>query len=272
MSFLSKKFRYVNSLGQEIVLDYQHGYLISLPTGVDSLSVNVTTAQGIGQVGATVQSKSIQPRPITVNGKIIGSDPQALKDALVSVVRPDLSGTLYADEWKIGVYVSASPTIGAAKFGAPFQFSLVAPYPYWSSGKEKTQKLRGIEKLFRFPWNMSRSYSFGRTMLLKYIILQNSGQFDVPFTVVIKCFGDSAKNIGIENMFTGEFFVLEKVVKKNEQITFETTHDRTYVTSSDDGDCRGALTIESNLFRIHTGDNAWKPTAEEGLENIEMSV
>ena len=94
MSFLSKTFRYVNELGQEIVFDYAHGYLISLPSGVDTLSVNVNTAQGIGQVGATVQSKSIQPRPITINGKVVGDNSQELKNALVTVIRPDLSGTL----------------------------------------------------------------------------------------------------------------------------------------------------------------------------------
>ena len=47
---------------------------------------------------------------------------------------------------------------------------------------------------------------------------------------------------------------------------------KTTVTSSKDGDCRGALTLESTLYRIHTGDNAWKPTADSGLENVEMSV
>lgn len=272
MSFLSKKFRYVNSLCQEIVFDYDHGYLISRPDGIDTLSVTVTTAQGIGQVGATVQSKSIQPRPITVNGKIVGDDPQALKDSLVSVIRPDLSGTLYADNWNIGVYVTASPTIGAAAFGAPFQFSLTAPYPYWESGQEKQQQLRGIEKRFKFPWNISKTYAFGRIMQVQYIILQNLGQFDVPFTLTIKCLGEKSTNIGVENMLTGEFLLLEKEMVQDEQVVIQTTHGRTYVTSSKDGDCRGALSLDSNLLRIHTGPNAWKPTAESGLEALQMSV
>ena len=32
------------------------------------------------------------------------------------------------------------------------------------------------------------------------------------------------------------------------------------------------MTLESDLFRIHTGGNAWKPTADEGLANVEMAV
>lgn len=272
MSFLSKTFKYVNSLGQSITFDYDFGYIISLPEGVDTLSVNVAQAQGIGQAGSTVQSKSIQARPITVNGKIVGKQAQALKDKLITVIRPDLTGVLYADNWHIDVVVTASPSIGSRRTGAVFQFELLAPYPYWVSGESTQKQLRGIQKGFKFPWNMSRTYYFGKVMQLQYIILQNFGQYDVPFTLNIKCIGETAKNVGIENMLTGEYLRLEKTLVKDEQVEIMVTHDRTHVTSSIDGDCRGALTLESNLYRIHTGDNAWKPTADNRLENIEMSV
>lgn len=272
MSFLSKKFKYVNSLGQEVTFTRDNGYLISLPEGIDTLSVTVATAQGIGQVGATVQSKSIQPRPITVNGKIVGDYPQQLKDNLISVVRPDLTGTLYADDWRIDVYVSASPTIGAADFGANFQFSLVAPYPYWQNMNGKESQLRGIKRLFKFPWNLSKPYMFGKTSELKYIIVKNFGQFDVPFTLNIKCLGDKAVNVGLENILTNESLVLEKTLVNNEKVTIQTAHGRTTVTSSIDGDCRGALSLDSDLTRIHTGDNALKPIADFGLESLQISI
>lgn len=272
MSFISKIFRYVNSLGDTIVFDYDHGYIISKPQGIDTIAVTANTAQGIGQVGATVQSKAIQSRPITITGKVVGDSQQALKDALVTAVRPDLTGVLYAGESHIDVIVTASPTIGAAGFGAPFQFSLLAPYPYWASGKTKSHQLRGVQKGFKFPWNMTKTYYFGKIIMLKYIVLQNRGQFDVPFTLEINCIGETANNVGIENMLTGEILRLEKTLVENERVIIKTSHGRTTVTSSKDGDCRGALALESTLYRIHTGDNAWKPTADSGLANIEMSV
>lgn len=272
MSFLSKTFKYVNSLGQSIVFDYEHGYLISKPDGIDTISVTANTAQGIGQVGATVQSKAIQTRPITINGRVIGNDAQALKDALMTVVRPDLTGVLYAGDWHIDVIVTASPTIGASKRGAPFQLGLLAPYPYWESGERKAMQLRGVQKGFKFPWNISKTYYFGKVIVLKYIVLQNFGQFDVPFRLEINCIGETATNVGIENMLTGEVLRLEKTLVEDERVVIKTSHGKTTVTSSKDGDCRGVLTLESTLYRIHTGDNAWKPTADSGLENVEMSV
>lgn len=272
MSFMSKTFRYVNSLGDTIVFDYDHGYIISKPQGIDTIAVTANTAQGIGQVGATVQSKAIQSRPITITGKVVGDNQQALKDAIVTAVRPDLTGVLYAGESHIDVIVTASPTIGAAGLGAPFQFSLLAPYPYWVSGETKSHQLRGVQKGFKFPWNMTKTYYFGKIIVLKYIVLQNRGQFDVPFTLAINCIGETANNVGIENMLTGEILRLEKTLVENERVIIKTSHGRTTVTSSKDGDCRGALALESTLYRIHTGDNAWKPTADSGLENVEMSV
>ena len=272
MSFMSKTFRYVNSLGDTIVFDYDHGYIISKPQGIDTIAVTANTAQGIGQVGATVQSKAIQSRPITITGKVVGDSQQALKDALVTAVRPDLTGVLYAGESHIDVVVTASPTIGAAGLGAPFQFGLLAPYPYWVSGETKSHQLRGVQKGFKFPWNMTKTYYFGKIIVLKYIVLQNRGQFDVPFTLEINCIGETANNVGIENMLTGEILCLEKTLVENERVIIKTSHGRTTVTSSKDGDCRGALALESTLYRIHTGDNAWKPTADSGLANVEMSV
>ena len=76
----------------------------------------------------------------------------------------------------------------------------------------------------------------------------------------------------MEKNVDGEMLRFEKTLVEEEHIVIETSHGKTTVTSSKDGDCRGALTLESTLYRIHTGDNAWKPTADSGLENLVMQV
>lgn len=272
MSFLSKTFRYVNNIGGEITFNLQNGFLLNLPDGVDTMSVSLGTAQGIGQVGATVQSTSIQPRPITVSGKIFAANPQTVKDKLVSVVRADVPGVLYADDWHIGVVVTSTPVIGPERNGAEFQFGLTAPYPYWISGNGKGSMLAGVVAGFKFPWNISRPYRFGQRMAEKYAVITNNGQADAPFELKITCNGESAENIKVENLLTGEFLYLEKSLVEGETVTITVTHDRTYVESSVDGDCRGALTLESNLYRLHAGDNVWKPSADSGLDNLSMQV
>ena len=166
MSFnnLSKVFRYVNDNGDSITLLYENGYLINKPSGIDTVSVNLSQAQGINQVGSTVESKTVQPRPVTISGIIVGADADARKEKLMSVVRPDLGGKLYAGDYYLNVHVTATPTIEPRKKFAHFQFSLNAPYPYWQKDSSVKQALSGMQKLFKFPWNISRAYSFGQWM------------------------------------------------------------------------------------------------------------
>lgn len=273
MSFknLSKTFRYVNENGGSITFDYAHGYLINKPNGIDVVSINLSQTQGINQVGGTVESKTVQPRPVTISGIICGGNER--KEALLSVIRPDLAGKLYADDYCLNVHVTETPTIEAQKKFAHFQFSLNAPYPYWQKDKDKVTvaTLSGVENKFKFPWNISKSYSFGETIQAKFINVKNNGQLPVPFIVTFSA-QNEVVNPRITNVSTGETMILNKTLEADERVVVEITHDRTYVTSSIDGNVRGALDLESNLFRLYVGDNVLKPEAESGLDQLEVEV
>ena len=268
---LSKLIRYVADDGNEIIFDYSHGYMISKPDGIDTLSIDLTTAQGIGQIGASVQATSIQPRPITINGIITGAFVADKKDRLQSVFYPAAKGILFADDWQIDVYVQETPVLGPKPQFPSFQIGLLAPYPYWRNKSESTNYLTGVIPLFRFPWNISRPYRFGQKIQVLYAIINNSGQSASPFTLRIEAIA-KATNPKIENMLTGEELIIEKSMQPGETIIVQTTHDRTIVTSTVDGDVEGALTIESNLFRLHPGDNVIRPSAESGIENLKFTI
>lgn len=268
---LSKLFRYVNENGDSITFDYAGGYLINKPTGIDTLSVNLSQAQGINQVGATIRSKTVQPRPVTVSGALFGDNQTAGKDRLLAVVRPDIGGKLYADNYYLDVHVTATPTIERVKRGAKFQFSLLAPYPYWRKDDSISTPLSGIEKLFKFPWNVSQPYRFGRLTQTAFINVINTGQVPIPFTLTLAASGDVV-NPRIINALSGESIRINKALIAGERLVIEITHDRTYVTSSVDGDCRGALSLHSNLYRLATGDNVLKPEADSGLANMQVDI
>lgn len=272
MSFnnLSKTFRYENANGETLVFDYDHGYVINKPNGIDTLQVKLSTAQGINQVGSTVQSATVQPRPVTVSGRIVG-DGATRKDALLSIIRPDIPGKLYADDYFLDVYVTATPTVEPQKNFAHFQFSVNAAYPYWQKASKEKQALFGIEKLFKFPWNMSRTYRFGQLMEKLFVSIYNVGQLPVPFTVTFTAM-DTVENPRITNAQTGEFLVVNKTMEPGETIVVEHTHGRTYVTSSVEGNIRGALDLESTLFRLHPGDNVLKPEADSGLSQLDVQI
>ena len=273
MSFknLSKTFRYVNENGGSITFEYANGYLINKPNGIDTLQVNLSQAQGINQVGSTVESKTVQPRPVTISGMIVGSDVDARKETLLSVIRPDLAGKLYADDYYLNVHVTATPIIESRKKFAHFQFSINAPYPYWQKDSSVSQALSGIQRLFKFPWNISKPYRFGELMETQFMNIHNGGQVPVPFTATFYA-KNAVTNPKITNANTGEVMIINKSMVTGERVVVEITHDRTYVTSSVDGNIRGALDLDSTLFRLNVGDNVLKPEADSGLDQLEVQI
>lgn len=268
---LSKLFRYVNDNGDSITFDFAGGYLINKPTGIDTVSVSLSQAKGINQTGATIQSRNVQPRPVNITGYLVGDAQTVGKEKLLSVVRPDIGGKLYADDYYLTVYPTATPNIEPKRWGAQFQFSILAAYPYWCKDDSASVALAGIEPLFRFPWNISRAYQFGRLKRELFMNVLNRGQVPVPFTAVFSASGNVEKP-KITHVATGKFLVVNKSLVNGERLTVQITHDRTYVTSSVDGDCRGALSLKSNLFQLEVGDNVLKPEAESGLDNLQVSV
>lgn len=268
---LSKLFRYVNDNGDSVTFDFAGGYLINKPNGIDTLTVSLSQAKGINQTGATIQSKNVQPRPVNITGFLVGELQDQNKDRLLSVIRPDLGGKLYADDYYLNVYPTATPAIEPKKWGAKFQFSLLAAYPYWCRDESATAVLSGIQPMFKFPWNISKPYRFGQLVETQFFNIWNGGQVPVPFTATFSASGE-AVNPKITNATTGKFLRLKKTMESGERIVVEITHDRTYVTSSIDGDCRGALDLKNTLYELDVGDNVLKPEAESGRDNLMVKI
>lgn len=271
MSFLSKIFRYVNENGESITFTYNAGFLINKPVGIDTLQVSLSQTTGINQVGATIQSANIQPRPVTVSGILVGEFVTNNKEKLLSVVRPDLTAKFYADDYYLNVRPTSTPTIDPAAKFAKFQFSVLASYPYWQKDENAKVNLSTTEYGFKFPWNISMEYYFGKVVETQFFNIINKGQLPVPFTATFFARGDCV-NPKITNASNSKFMAINKSLVAGERVVVEITHDRTYVTSSVDGDIRGALSLKSTLNRLEVGDNVLKPEADEGKSQLEVSV
>ena len=270
MGYMKTVFRYVNENGGEIAFTPANGWLLTKPDGIDTLTVSISQSQGIGQVGATVDSVNIQPRPVTLNGRIYGGS-GSKKDKLLGVVRPDLSGRLYADDYYIDCRPTATPAIGADSSFAPFQFELIAPYPYWQKDASTTTVLSGQLYKFRFPWNISRAWKFAESMETVFINVQNTGQVPVPFRATFAAKGEVV-NPRITNAITGEYLLLKKALQPGERVVVSIGHEGTTATSTIDGDVRGALDLYNTLSRLAVGDNLLKPEAESGGGQMEISI
>lgn len=268
---LTKLFRYENENGDSIVFDYSGGFLINKPKGIDTLTVRMNEAQSIDQVGSTIQSINVQSRPVKISGVLVGEFQTENKDRLLSVIRPDLEGRLYADDYYLTVRPTATPTIEQKPSLAAFQFTLLAPYPYWQKDDSTSATLMAVKKGFKFPWNISKAYRFGTATAAQFITVSNRGQVPIPYTVTFTALTDVV-NPKITDASSGKYLLLNKRLVAGEKVVIEITHERTFVTSSVDGECRGALDLKSSFFRLKVGDNVLKPEADSGKENLLVDV
>lgn len=268
---LSKTFVYKNSEGGTVTLDYAGGYLISKPVGIDTVSVSLSEAQGIGQTGSTIKSANVESRPVNISGIIVGDNQLEKKERLLEVIRPDLEGKLFCDDYFLSVRPTETPTVDAKTSHANFQFSLLAPYPYWMKNENAYAALSGVEKRFKFPWNISKAYRFGEIVKKQFILLFNSGQLEIPFTVTFNAL-DTVLNPQIIDATSNNYLLIKKEMVAGERVVVEITHERVYVTSSVDGECRGALDLGSKFWRLHVGDNTIKPDAASGKDNLSVSI
>ncbi len=273
MSFpnLPRTFRYVNENNDSLIFEYAYGFLLDKPQGIDTLNISHSQAQGINQVGSTIQSSNVQSRPVTMSGRIVGVFQGRQKQQLLSVIRPDLSARLYADDYYLEVRPTATPTIEGREYNAAFQFSLLAAYPYWQRDDSASATLSGVRKRFKFPWNVFRPYRFGEVISAQFINVRNDGQVPIPYTVTIKAMAE-VQNPKLIDASTNRFLLLNKTLVAGETVTIEITHERTYVNSTADGECRGALDLASSFYRLAVGDNVIKPDAASGKENMMVQI
>ena len=267
-------FTYVNDNGDSLVLSAVNGYRVTSITGTSGISVNANQAQGIGQIGTTVQSRVVQSVPMTITGYIFGTRAQieASAERLFAVVLPDIGARLYHNGTYYRIVTpTATPVVDNALRFPGFQFSLLAPYPYWMLDQATKTILTGVLPRFKFPWNISQPYRFGEVIETAFINIRNSGQVACPFTATLNAKGPVV-NPRLVNAITGEFMQLNRIMATGERVTIEITHDLTYVTSTIEGDIRGDLEINSTLDRMAVGDNLIKTEADEGASNVVVSI
>ena len=71
---------------------------------------------------------------------------------------------------------------------------------------------------------------------------------------------------------TNNYLLLNKTLVAGETVEIKITHERTYVNSSVDGECRGALDLGSSFYRLAVGDNVIKPDATSGKSNLQVQI
>ena len=258
--------------GKKFIFGRENGNVFDMDLG-KSVSVDIGTSQGFGQIGETVQTQAVGSRLITVKGVIYENISKQRKN-IRNICAPFTSGRLiFQNEYEINVYVKDPPSFSIVKNDGRYSMSFFAPYPYFSSIREEKRTIGAIEPMFHFPINYSAPHKFGEKGAARYTNIYNAGDVKIPFSVTIIASGTST-NVTITNLHTLEFLKLNgtlsvgdkvKIYKdKNNILRAELTANGT--TS----DIISWIDEDSSLFELSVGDNLINADDEEGGNSVEV--
>lgn len=267
--------KYINSLGGIVEFDCDSGIIISKSSGMTENHVKLSTSQGFNQIGETVQRTLVQGKPIVFDGAIVGDATERAALMLNTFIPGMLGKLIYNDEWEIDVSTIQTPYIEQYVYNPRFQIELRAPYPNWSNMEETVTSLTGIEPMFSFPWDLTQPYIFGKRIERQFTNVHNSGNVDIPYTVIFTATSDGVTNPKITNAETYEYLQVKRTMSYGETITVTVKQDELLVLSRTGDlttDVIGWFDIRSDLYRLHPGDNIIAHDADSGKDYLDITI
>lgn len=263
--------KYTNARGQSITFSRAQRLWVSEFDLLTGASVTLSTSQSINQVGASVESQTVEAKTSTVKGFVQG-DGKALKQKIIDTIVPLETGRIVVNgEYAIDVYVAESPIVDLEARFPFFEFSVTAPYPFWERVQKTSVPMSGLVGLFKFPWNITENYKFGERISSYFTAVNNGGHVPTFYSIEITADGE-AVNPTIENALTGDYLRLNHTLSVGERITIDVKPDSLTAVSSVSGDIEGLIDIESTLFSLPVGSTTLKYDADSGRENLNVTL
>lgn len=260
--------RFVNSSGKELLMGHlQSPYVIKSLTGIDGVEVDVTTSQGFGQIGETVDNMSVSSRDIGVTGIIYNFQPEQ-QQALNYMFSPRTQVRMYfEDKYWIDAVIKSAPAYSYDLKACTFAFSLVAAYPYFKSKNSNYFKLGGMIGGFNFPVCYATPHHFALFNDNLFINCKNNGNTAVDYMAEIRCESGSITNIKLTNAETQKFIRVKTTITASDIVRIFRENNILRVTKTTDGvesDIFSDLDEDSDLDYIEVGDNVIRAEAESG--------
>ena len=240
--------------------DYDAPYVLDPLNGVD---VDLQTAQGVNQIGDTVEGQSVSGVSRTLDVVFWGAyaldNARAFSKKLPYFTRFVLQKTPY--------FSSYTPQPRCS-------LMLYSEKPFWYDLNAVSSVLGGYEKAFRFPVCYD-SHIYGIKRDGTAAVLRNEGSLPVPFTATLRC-DMPVTHPKVVDLQTGAFIGFDLTLQPDETLEiYRSTSDRLACTLTRAGvteNIFAKLDEDSTLTELQPGDNMLSMQAENGSGYLQASV
>lgn len=278
------KLKYINSNNKSIVLGNTKPFVIISADGLGSPENAIYTQKSPFQDGVTVTGSTLEFRNIVIEGKIIDRNRvnrQAYRNRLLQAFNPKLDGKLIYEsvdlKRQIECKVEQAPYFASNSEQSyqDFSISLIAPSPFWkdiNTIKEEVAIWRGA---FEFPLEIvEEGIELGYREPSLIVNVLNKGDVPCGMKIQFKALA-TVVNPSLFNVNTREYFKINKVLEAGEIITVTTHFQNKRVELSKNGVVSNAfnwIDLDSTFLQLDVGDNLFRYDADEGLDNLEVSL
>ena len=276
--------KYINNNNKSIELGNAAPFLVTTIDGLGSPQNEIYTQKSPYQDGVTATHSSLGPRNIVIEGKIIDSNRenrQAYRNKLLSIFNPKLDGKLIIDlgsaQRQIDCKVEQAPyfSSNSEQNYQNFSISLLAPNPYWqdiNTIKEEVAIWRGA---FEFPLEIvEEGIEMGYRESSLIVNIFNKGDVACGMKILFKALATVVKP-SLFNVNTREYFKINKTMQAGEVLTVTTHFQNKRVELNANGVVSNAfnwIDLDSTFLQLEVGDNLFRYDADEGLDNLEVSI
>lgn len=252
--------------------DYDAPYNLDPLNGVD---VELQTAQGINQTGATVERQSVSGVSRTLSVVFWGSHALDTARQFAKKLPYYTTGTMYfGDAYFTRFVVQKTPYFSRYDPDPRCELMLYSPKPFWYSLTETASVLGGYQPAFRFPVCYD-SHTYGIRQDGEAAVLRNDGSLPVPFTATLTC-SMQVVHPKVVDLNTGAFIGFDLTLEDGDTLEiYRSTSDRLACTLTRQGVTENIFALldeDSTLTELQPGDNVLSMQAESGAGYLQAAV
>lgn len=253
--------------------DYDIPYFLDPLNGID---VDLKTAQGVNQVGDTVEGQSVSGVSRTLDVVFWGAYALDNARAFSKKLPYFTKGTLYfGDHYFTRFVLQKTPHFSSYTPQPRCSLMLYSEKPFWYDLNAVSSVLGGYEKAFCFPVCYD-SHIYGIRQDGTMAVLRNDGSLPVPFTATLSCTTTPVVHPKVVDLRTGAYIGFDLTLQPDDTLEiYRSTSDRLAVALTHEGittNCFAALDEDSTLTELQPGDNVLSLQAENGASYLRASV
>lgn len=276
-----QKLIYRNDKGQEITLSNSRPFYLENIENTASYSTNIGYSSR--DHGANIDYISLKEKIVPVTGGIGGFDKEDLdrkRVHLTQVLNPLIGGELiYSNNnltRKIKVNVESTSFQQPISSLQRFLIQFIAPIPFWQDIKTSKTDIALWEPNFEFELDINNEgIDLGNRVSNLICNINNVGDIKCGMKIQFRALA-TVENPKLVNINTREFIKINKTLQRGDMLEITTGYDNKKIELINNNGTRENvhhwIDLESEFLELDLGDNLFRYDADEGIDNLEVSI